>query len=135
MEPYLAATIQLTSSPDVEACWKQVLERVRRAAALGARLVATPEDTLFLGSPEEKVRRAEPLAGQTCERFAELARELSIHLLLGSFGELSEDAGRCYNTSVLFGPDGERLGSYRKIDLARVTKVRAALPVAQHRRL
>ncbi|MFH0946987.1 MAG: carbon-nitrogen hydrolase family protein [Planctomycetota bacterium] len=117
MDPYLAATIQLTSTPDVEGCWKQVRERVRRAAWLGARLVATPENTLFLGAPEEKARLAETLDGETCERFAGLARELSIHLLLGSFGEKSDEPVRCYNTSVLFGPEGERLGSYRKIHL------------------
>lgn len=117
MDPYLAAVIQQTSSADVEANWRQVEERVRKAAGLGARFVATAENTLFLGPPEEKVRRAEDLAGPTCARFAALSRELSIHLLLGSFGERSGEKERCYNTSVLFGPDGDLLGSYRKLHL------------------
>ncbi|NNK47541.1 MAG: carbon-nitrogen hydrolase family protein, partial [Gemmatimonadetes bacterium] len=42
---------------------------------------------------------------------------LGIHLLLGSFAERSDDPRRCYNTSVLFGPDGGRLAVYRKIHL------------------
>ncbi|MDX1748414.1 MAG: carbon-nitrogen hydrolase family protein, partial [Halobacteriales archaeon] len=57
------------------------------------------------------------LEGPTCERFADLAREHSIHLLLGSFNERSPWEDRCFNTSVLFGPDGSRLGVYRKIHL------------------
>ena len=63
------------------------------------------------------MKRAEALEGRTCGRFGELARELGIHLLLGSFAELSDEPDRCYNTSVLFGPDGQRLAAYRKIHL------------------
>jgi predicted amidohydrolase len=90
---------------------------VREAAVRGARFVSTPENTPFLGPHAEKVKRAEALDGPTCRRFAGLARELGIHLLLGSFAELSDEPDRCYNTSVLFGPDGQRLAAYRKIHL------------------
>ena len=62
------------------------------------------------------MRRAEPLDGKACTRFAELARKLGIHLLLGSFNETSGEAARCYNTSVFFAPRGI-LGTYRKIHL------------------
>jgi predicted amidohydrolase len=114
---FLAAVVQLSCTADVDANWEIARGLIERAAGYGARLVATPENTNFLGPPDEKVRRAESLEGQTCERFAGLAREAGIHLLLGSFNERSEDPARCYNTSVLFGPDGTRLTSYRKIHL------------------
>ncbi len=81
------------------------------------RLVATPENTNYLGPHAEKVRRAEALDGPTCGFFAALARELGIHLLLGSFNEKVLDPRRCQNTSVLFGPDGARLAVYRKLHL------------------
>ena len=48
---------------------------------------------------------------------------LGIHLLLGSFNEKNDDpaetvdSSRCFNTSVLFGPGGEVLATYRKIHL------------------
>jgi len=113
----LAAVIQLNSTSDAEANWRQAEELVSRAADCGAQLVATPENTNYLGPHEEKVRRAETLEGKTCSRFSELARELGIHLLLGSFNEKSDEAGRCFNTSVLFGPDGSQLGVYRKVHL------------------
>lgn len=114
---FLAAVVQMTSTGDAEANWLQAGVLVERAARYGARLVATPENTNFLGPPAEKVRLAEPLDGHTCQRFSALARRLEIYLLLGSFNERSNDRNRCHNTSVLFGPDGATLAVYRKIHL------------------
>jgi predicted amidohydrolase len=114
---FLAAVLQMTSTADAEANWIQASDLIERAAGYGARLIATPENTNFLGPPAEKVRLAEPLDGPTCGRFADLARRLEIHLLLGSFNERSSEPGRCHNTSVLFGPDGAVLATYRKIHL------------------
>jgi deaminated glutathione amidase len=117
-ETFLAAVVQMTSGSDPEANWKQARELVTEAAGLGAQLVATPENTPFLGPHDQKVRLAEPLEGPTCARFASLARELRIHLLLGSFAErIPGDPRRCHNSSVLFGPGGEVLAVYRKIHL------------------
>jgi predicted amidohydrolase len=113
----LAAVVQLNCTSDEQANWESASGLIERAAGYGARFVATPENTNYLGPHEEKVRRAEPLDGPTCDRFAALARGLRIHLLLGSFNEKSGEAHRCYNTSVLFSPQGEILATYRKIHL------------------
>ncbi|HTQ81417.1 MAG TPA: carbon-nitrogen hydrolase family protein [Thermoanaerobaculia bacterium] len=114
---FIAAAVQLTSTSDESANWESARELIARAASRGARFVATPENTNYLGPHEEKVRRAEPLDGPTVRRFGELAQKLGIHLLLGSFNEKSEEEKRCYNTSVFFSPQGEILGTYRKIHL------------------
>ena len=116
---FLAAVVQLTSTSDEAANWRSVEGLVERAALAGAALVATPENTNYLGPHDEKVRRAEPLGGVTCQRFAGLAQRLGIHLLLGSFNERGDpgDDQRCANTSVLFAPDGAVLATYRKIHL------------------
>ncbi len=114
---FLAAAVQLTSTSDEAASLDAAEALVRRAAGHGASFVATPENTNFLGPHEEKVRRAESLDGAVCGHFSGLASELGIHLLLGSFNEAADDPSRCYNTSVLFGPDGSRLAIYRKIHL------------------
>ena len=90
---------------------------VEEAAGRGAVWVGTPENTNFLGPHEEKVRRAEGLDGPTCARFSALAKRLKIHLLLGSFNELSSVPDRCYNTTVLFDSAGRRLAIYRKMHL------------------
>jgi predicted amidohydrolase len=114
---FLGAVVQLSCTADVDANWESAQALIRRAAGYGARLVATPENTNFLGLPEEKIRRTESLDGPTCGRFSSLARELNLHLLLGSFNERSHDPARCHNTSVLFEPDGQRAAVYRKIHL------------------
>ena len=118
-DTFLAAVVQLRSTSDAEANWDSASSLVRQAAARGAVLIGTPENTNYLGPHDEKVRLAEPLDGPTCRRFGDLARELGIHLLLGSFNERVEGdgVGKCHNTSVLFGPDGRILATYRKIHL------------------
>jgi predicted amidohydrolase len=114
---FLAAAVQLNSTSDEAGNWEAARSLIERAAGDGARLVATPENTNFLGPHEEKVRRAEPVGGPTTRRFADLARRLRIHLLLGSFNEAATEPGRCHNTSVLFDPEGEAVAVYRKIHL------------------
>src|SRR5579885_207858 len=114
---FVAAAVQLTSTSDEERNWESARDLVTRAASHGARFVATPENSNYLGPHEEKVRRAEPLDGKTCRRFGELAKGLGIYLLLGSFNERSDEDRRCFNTSVLFGPEGQILATYRKIHL------------------
>ncbi|MFQ5528258.1 MAG: carbon-nitrogen hydrolase family protein [Thermoanaerobaculia bacterium] len=116
-KPFLAAAVQLTSTSDEEHNWEEARTYVRQAVSAGARFVATPENTSFLGPSEEKVRRAEPLDGTTATRFAGLASECGVFLLLGSFNESSDESERCFNSSVLFGPEGQRLAVYRKIHL------------------
>ncbi len=113
----LAATVQLSSTSDVTHNLAQAERWVRQAAQRGASLIVTPENTNFLGPHRAKVAAAEDLDGPTCTRFAGLAQELGVTLVLGSFNERSPDPDRCYNTSVVFGPDGTRLATYRKIHL------------------
>jgi predicted amidohydrolase len=121
--PYLAACVQLCSTEDMSDNLKRAEALIRRAAAHGAQLIATPEATPLLGPQFHKVDRAEALDGESCARMSALAAELGVHLLLGSLAERrllddgSVDPKRCYNTSVLFGPEGETLATYRKIHL------------------
>ncbi len=114
---FLAAAIQMTSTSDVEGTFAQAESLIRRAAARGAKLVVTPENTNFLGPHDAKVRNAEPVTGPTIARFAALARDLDLTLIVGSFNELADDRTRCHNTTVVLAPDGSIQGSYRKVHL------------------
>ncbi len=120
---FLAACVQLRCGPDVDANLAETERLVRRAASYGAKLVATPENTSYLGPQFHKVELAEPIDGAIATRLAKLADELSIHLLIGSIAERrtnpdgSADPKRCFNTSLLFGPNGDRIAVYRKMHL------------------
>ncbi len=114
----LAAVVQMTSTSDVEATWRSADRLIRQAADRGARLVATPENSTFLGPHADKVRLAEPTDGPTIGRYRDLARELDLWLLVGSYNERATgEINRCWNTSVLIGPDGTVTASYRKLHL------------------
>lgn len=113
----------MSSDTQVEENLKRAERMIRRAASYGASLVVTPENTALLGPQFHKVELAEPLDGQIGTLFAQLADELGIYLLIGSLAEQRIDASgevdtqRCYNTSVLFNPKGDRIASYRKLHL------------------
>ncbi|MGZ6027890.1 MAG: carbon-nitrogen hydrolase family protein [Myxococcaceae bacterium] len=117
MRPMLIAAAQMASGADRARNLDTATRLVRRAAERGAALVGLPENVSWMGPEKDRSSVAERLDGPTLSRFAELARETSVHLLAGSVLEAGAPGDRVYNTSVLFGPDGERLAVYRKIHL------------------
>ena len=60
---FLAACIQQRCTTDTEANLKVAETLIRRAAGYGAKLVATPENTAFLGPQFHKIETAESLDG------------------------------------------------------------------------
>ncbi|MEM9692660.1 MAG: carbon-nitrogen hydrolase family protein [Myxococcota bacterium] len=119
---FWAACIQQRATEDIEANLAFVETQARAAAQAGAALIATPENTSFLGPQFHKISVAEPLDGPVGTRLAKLADELSVHLLVGGLAEQRIEDGkpdpkRCYNSSVLFGPNGDRVAVYRKMHL------------------
>jgi predicted amidohydrolase len=113
----LVAAVQMNSGADKLRNLDAATGWVRQAAALGAKLVGLPENFSWMGPEAERPAAAETLEGPSLGRMSSLARELSITLLAGSVLEEGAPGGRLYNTSVLFGPDGSRLATYRKMHL------------------
>lgn len=114
---HLIAAAQMVSTADKAYNLDAASRLVRQAAGMGARLVGLPENFSWMGSEAERPSAAESLDGPTLSRMAELAREQRVTLLAGSILETGAPGGRLYNTSVLFGPEGERLAVYRKMHL------------------
>jgi deaminated glutathione amidase len=94
---------------------------VRAVAGDGAALAVLPERFDLRGTDADYIRGAEPLDGPTITRMRDLARELRIDLVAGSFTESRPGHDKPSNTSVHIGPDGELHGVYRKIHLFDVT--------------
>ncbi len=94
----------------------KMVDRLREAAELGARLVAFPECALAgycYDSLEEALPHGEPLPGPATERFTAACRELGTYVV---FGLLERVEDRLYNACALVGPAG-LVGGYRKIHL------------------
>jgi predicted amidohydrolase len=112
-----AAAVQLNSTDDFDRNLEVAGRLVRAAASDGANLVVLPEKWTVLGAPEAIRASAEPLDGPALSAVAALARELGIFLVAGSVPEVVPGQEKLANTSVMFGPDGERLAVYRKIHM------------------
>lgn len=111
------AAVQMTSGADKAQNLDVATRLIRKAAESGAKFAGVPENFSWMGPEPERAANAETLEGETLARMASLARELRITVLAGSVLETGAPGGRLFNTSVLFGPDGGRLGVYRKIHL------------------
>jgi len=111
------AAVQMTSGADKAHNLEVATRLIQKAAESGAKFAGVPENFSWMGPEPERAANAETLEGETLARMASLARELRITVLAGSVLETGAPAGRLFNTSVLFGPDGARLGVYRKIHL------------------
>ena len=107
----------MVASNDKASNLKEAERWVREAASQGARVVALPEVFIWRGSKKVERQNAEPVPGPTSKAMAALAAELKIYLLSGSILEEFPGSAKSYNTSLLFGPYGEILSSYRKIHL------------------
>jgi predicted amidohydrolase len=111
------ACVQLNTQEDKAASVAAALELVNRLAAVGARLVVLPETWTYKGRHAALATEAEAIDGPSNTALAELAARHGIYVLAGSIYERTATAGKYHNTSVLFGPGGERLAVYRKIHL------------------
>ncbi len=94
---------------------------IRQGADQGARLVVLPEMFLWRGPESDISGAAETLDGPSVHRLAAAAQRASLTLVAGSFYESDGVGGLPFNTTVVFGPDGNRLGVYRKIHLFDVS--------------
>lgn len=107
----------MVASDDKAANLKEAERWTREAAGRGASVVALPEVFVWRGAKKQERDAAEPIPGPTSDWLAGLARELAIYLLGGSILQIIPGAPKAYNTSLLFGPQGSLLASYRKIHL------------------
>jgi predicted amidohydrolase len=114
---YLAAAIQMSAGADKAANLERAENLVRVAVSRGAHLIALPETFNWRGKRGAEAVAAETIEGESITLMARLARELKVHIIAGSITEQIAGQEKTYNTSVMLGPDGMRMGVYRKIHL------------------
>jgi N-carbamoylputrescine amidase len=95
------------------------VEGIRKAAALGARLVLLPElhTTVYFCQTEDTANfdLAETIPGPTTERLGRLAAELGVVIVASIFEKRA--AGLYHNTAVALDRDGHIAGCYRKMHI------------------
>lgn len=111
------ACVQMCSGINIDNNLEKAANLIRRAVDRGAKLVITPENTCHIRHPAH-AKRQTALTMQNhvgIPLFSALAKELSIHILIGSMTIKNED--KLMNRSFLFAPDGRIQATYDKIHL------------------
>jgi predicted amidohydrolase len=111
---------QLISSPRKDETLTGALRAVREARRGGADLLLMPEIYMAFLDRSPGVTRAsvaEPLDGPFVSQLAREARAQNLYVGCGIWESAPGEHVRAYNTTVLLGPDGSLLLSYRKSHL------------------
>lgn len=113
------ACVQMTTGIMPEANLTTATELIRRAAAGGARFIATPEMTGCMDIKGGDRRNAvfSEAADPLVHAFSQLAKELNVWLLIGSLAVSAESDSRMANRSLLFAPSGQTVARYDKIHM------------------
>jgi predicted amidohydrolase len=119
MTAFRAALVQMTSSRSVAGNIAAMDALVREAAAGGAVYVQTPETT---GIMDEDPRRlfdtlSDEAGDPTLAHARGLAKDLGIHLHIGSLAIKVGDGSKAANRAFVIAPTGEILAAYDKIHL------------------
>jgi deaminated glutathione amidase len=96
----------------------QVQCLISEAGKAGAELVVLPENSMY-SNPDATAdisAERESLDGAFVSGVAQSAKEHNIAVIVG-MTEVLDDSHKAFNTVVAIGPDGERIGIYRKVHL------------------
>jgi deaminated glutathione amidase len=116
--PFRAGLVQLRSGRSIEPNVEMATALIRKAAALGAEYVQTPENTGFMELDPEKFEGLIRLEQETeaLAVFRREARTLGIWLHIGSLA-VRVASGKAANRSFLIAPDGSIVARYDKIHM------------------
>jgi len=122
MRKFRAAVIQLRCGIEPGANRTHATPFIRQAATEGARFIATPENTYRLDRDRARaIAAAGPEEGDPeLAAWARLAKELGVWLLLGS-AAIANGAGKVFNRSLLYTPEGKVAARYDKINMFDVS--------------
>lgn len=121
-QPIVIGICQMQVEDDKSLNLRKAEQMVQSAADQGANLVILPEVFHAPYEPAGFRNYAETFPGPSTEMLSRVAAHHNICLVGGSIIEV-DTAGRLYNTSYIFGGNGELLGKHRKVHLFDVDGV------------
>jgi nitrilase len=113
------ASIQMVSTPVLQENLDTANRLIGQAAKTGAQLVVLPEYFCLMGLKDtDKVFARETLgSGPIQEQLAAMAQGHGIYLVAGTIPLEAQSTSKVLNTTLVFDPQGERIGRYDKIHL------------------
>ncbi|MEZ8142642.1 amidohydrolase [Enterovibrio norvegicus FF-33] len=109
--------VQMNSGVNAEDNLDVLESQLKHLQAQGARLILTPENALVFGRKEDYEKYAEELGhGPLQKRLSELAFELGIWLVMGSFPIRNHD-GTLSTTCLVYDAAGNLRASYEKLHM------------------
>ena len=116
---YNIALIQISLDATPEVNLKKCLEWIRKAAGQGANVVCLPElySSFYFCQSEnhDYFDLAEPLHNESYQAFSELAKELSVVLIVPFFERRA--SGLYHNSAYIIDTNGSEAGLYRKMHI------------------
>ncbi|KAM7310661.1 omega-amidase NIT2-like [Ixodes scapularis] len=109
------ALLQLAVTTNKTRNLERTSKLIREAAYAGANMVCLPECFNFPYNPKDFSINAESIPGRSSEMLSSCAKESQVYLVGGTLSERGN--GKCYNTCLVYGPDGSMLAKHRKVHL------------------
>jgi predicted amidohydrolase len=113
------AAIQMTSGPDVTLNLEQARSLLEEATAHGAGLAVLPENFAFMGLHDADKRAVGESdgSGPIQDFLSSTALRLRVTIVAGTIPLRAGEDGRVAAASLVYAPDGKRVGRYDKIHL------------------
>ncbi len=113
------AAIQMVSTASLQENLETARRLIKAAAHDGAQIAVLPEYFCIMGLKDtDKVNIREKLgSGPIQEALATIARDSGIYLIAGTIPLEAKDPNKVLNTTLVFNPDGQRIGRYDKMHL------------------
>ena len=113
------AAIQMVSTASLQENLETARRLIKAAAHDGAQIAVLPEYFCIMGLKDtDKVNIREKLgSGLIQEALATIVRDSGIYLIAGTIPLEAKDPNKVLNTTLVFNPDGQRIGRYDKMHL------------------
>lgn len=116
---FIIGLIQMSMSTDADDNLRRAIQKVREAAAKGAKVICLPElfrSQYFCQREDVKLfELAEPVPGPTTSALGEVARSLEVVIVAPVFEKRA--AGVYHNSAAIIEKDGAMTGFYRKMHI------------------
>ena len=110
--------VQSNPQENLEENIEFISRQLEKAKSLGSEVVVLPEVFFCMGSDEKRRTTKSTLHEGVFLEIEKKAKELGIYIVAGSHGEsIPNNAEKIFNTSVTYGPHGEKISVYRKLHL------------------